>query len=85
MYQCTCAIKCFIYLYRYGFQQLIDGKCADILQPDITWMGGITEVRRREDGREGRDGGREKGRKKMRLGQRERERADQMKRECERM
>ena len=53
----ACTIECFIHLYRFGFQQLIDGKCADILQPDITWMGGITEVRRREGGREG---GREK-------------------------
>ncbi|XP_064401732.1 L-rhamnonate dehydratase-like [Halichondria panicea] len=31
---------------RYGFRQLIEGKCADIIQPDITWMGGITEARR---------------------------------------
>lgn len=31
---------------RYGFRLLIDGKCADILQPDITWVGGITEARR---------------------------------------
>merc|ERR1711988_652587 len=26
--------------------QLIDGKAAHILQPDITWLGGITEARR---------------------------------------
>jgi len=31
---------------RYGFRQLIDMKCADILQPDITWLGGMTEARR---------------------------------------
>lgn len=31
---------------RYGFRQLIEKKCADILQPDITWVGGITEARR---------------------------------------
>ncbi len=34
------------YFLRYGFRQLIEGKCADIIQPDITWMGGITEARR---------------------------------------
>jgi L-rhamnonate dehydratase len=31
---------------RYGFRQLLEMKCADILQPDITWCGGITEARR---------------------------------------
>ena len=31
---------------RYGFEQLITSRCADILQPDITWLGGITEARR---------------------------------------
>jgi len=31
---------------RYGFRQLIAQKCADILQPDINWVGGITEARR---------------------------------------
>eukprot|EP00117_Sycon_ciliatum_P027294 scpid56584/ scgid22210/ L-rhamnonate dehydratase len=31
---------------RYGFRQLIEGRCADVLQPDITWVGGITEARR---------------------------------------
>jgi hypothetical protein len=31
---------------RYGFQQLISSGCVDILQPDITWLGGITEARR---------------------------------------
>ena len=31
---------------RYGFRQLIDRRAADVLQPDITWLGGITEARR---------------------------------------
>ena len=31
---------------RYGFRQLIERRCADILQPDITWLGGMTEARR---------------------------------------
>lgn len=31
---------------RFGYKQLIDKKAADILQPDITWLGGITEARR---------------------------------------
>ena len=31
---------------RYGFRQLIEKKCCDLLQPDITWLGGITEARR---------------------------------------
>lgn len=31
---------------RYGFRQLIESRCVDILQPDITWLGGITEARR---------------------------------------
>ena len=31
---------------RYGFRQLIAQKCADILQPDINWVGGVTEARR---------------------------------------
>jgi len=31
---------------RYGFRQLLEMKCCDILQPDITWCGGITEARR---------------------------------------
>ena len=31
---------------RYGFRQLLEKKCCDILQPDITWCGGITEARR---------------------------------------
>jgi len=31
---------------RFGYKQLIDKKAAHILQPDITWLGGITEARR---------------------------------------
>lgn len=31
---------------RYGFKQLINARCVDIIQPDITWLGGITEARR---------------------------------------
>jgi L-rhamnonate dehydratase len=31
---------------RYGFRQLIESKCVDILQPDVTWIGGMTEARR---------------------------------------
>eukprot|EP00731_Ephydatia_muelleri_P036122 Em0202g12a len=29
---------------RYGFRVLLEQRCADILQPDITWVGGITEA-----------------------------------------
>lgn len=31
---------------RYGYQLLLNKRCVDILQPDISWLGGITEVRR---------------------------------------
>lgn len=31
---------------RYGFRKLLEGGCADVLQPDITWCGGLTEARR---------------------------------------
>jgi L-rhamnonate dehydratase len=31
---------------RYGHRELIARKCVDILQPDITWVGGLTEARR---------------------------------------
>merc|ERR1711918_32206 len=31
---------------RFGFKMLIDKKAAHILQPDITWLGGITEARK---------------------------------------
>ncbi len=31
---------------RYGFRELIARRCVDILQPDLTWVGGITEARK---------------------------------------
>lgn len=31
---------------RYGFRQLIEGRAIDILQPDVMWMGGLTEALR---------------------------------------
>ncbi|CAF0953459.1 unnamed protein product [Adineta steineri] len=31
---------------RWGFKLLLDNNCADLLQPDVTWCGGITEARR---------------------------------------
>ena len=31
---------------RYGYRELIKRKAVDVLQPDITWLGGITEARR---------------------------------------
>jgi L-rhamnonate dehydratase len=31
---------------RYGFRELIARSCVDILQPDLTWVGGITEARK---------------------------------------
>ena len=31
---------------RYGFRRLIEDRSVDIIQPDITWLGGITEARR---------------------------------------
>ena len=31
---------------RYGFRQLIEGRAIDILQPDLMWMGGLTEALR---------------------------------------
>ena len=31
---------------RYGHRELIKRKCFDVLQPDITWVGGMTETRR---------------------------------------
>lgn len=29
-----------------GFKLLLDGECAQIIQPDVTWCGGITQARR---------------------------------------
>jgi len=31
---------------RYGFRQLLSRGCVDILQPDVNWVGGLTEARR---------------------------------------
>jgi len=31
---------------RWGYRLLLEKKCADVLQPDITWVGGLTEARR---------------------------------------
>jgi len=31
---------------RYGFLQLLKKNCVDVLQPDISWCGGMTEARR---------------------------------------
>ncbi len=31
---------------RWGYRLLLEKKAADVLQPDITWVGGITEARR---------------------------------------
>lgn len=31
---------------RYGYRELIARRCFDILQPDLTWVGGMTEARR---------------------------------------
>lgn len=31
---------------RYGMRQLLEQDCVDVLQPDITWCGGITEAKR---------------------------------------
>lgn len=31
-------------LLRYGFRKLIEGRHLDILQPDVMWVGGMTEL-----------------------------------------
>lgn len=31
---------------KYGFQELIDRKAAHIIQPDVSWCGGITETKK---------------------------------------
>jgi len=31
---------------RYGYKLLLEKNCCDVIQPDITWVGGITETRR---------------------------------------
>ncbi len=33
----------------YGFRMLIDSECCDIVQPDVTWCGGLTELLRIAD------------------------------------
>jgi L-rhamnonate dehydratase len=30
---------------RWGYKQLIDGRMVDILQPDITWLGGAVIIK----------------------------------------
>ncbi|CAF1516015.1 unnamed protein product [Rotaria sordida] len=43
----TCLLTCGEHEYtRWGFKLLLDNYSADILQPDVTWCGGITEARR---------------------------------------
>ncbi|WP_274362077.1 enolase C-terminal domain-like protein [Paenibacillus thermotolerans] len=43
----TSAIATGEYEYtRYGFQQLLDARAAEILQPDIAWCGGLTEAKK---------------------------------------
>jgi L-rhamnonate dehydratase len=29
---------------RWGFRQLVDNRCCDIVQPDVNWCGGLTEL-----------------------------------------
>ncbi|MDH5333765.1 MAG: L-rhamnonate dehydratase, partial [Thermoleophilia bacterium] len=29
---------------RWGFRQLIDNRCADVVQPDVNFCGGLTEL-----------------------------------------
>ena len=29
---------------RYGFRMLVDMGCCDVIQPDVTWCGGLTEL-----------------------------------------
>jgi len=31
---------------RYGYKLLLEKRCCDVIQPDISWLGGITEARR---------------------------------------
>ena len=31
-------------LCRYGFRKLIENRAVDILQPDVMWLGGLTEL-----------------------------------------
>lgn len=34
---------------RWGFQLLLDMECCDIIQPDVGWCGGLTELRKIAD------------------------------------
>jgi len=29
---------------RYGFRKLIEGRNIDIIQPDVMWLGGLSEL-----------------------------------------
>lgn len=29
---------------RYGFRKLIENRAVDIIQPDVMWLGGLTEL-----------------------------------------
>lgn len=45
----TCEIRALLTIAkheytRYGFRKLIEGRNIDILQPDVTWVGGLTEL-----------------------------------------
>jgi len=43
----TTLITCGEHEYgRAGFRMLLEKKCADVLQPDVTWVGGLTEAKR---------------------------------------
>ena len=43
----TCLLTCGEHEYtRWGFKLLLDQQCADVLQPDVQWCGGLTEARR---------------------------------------
>lgn len=43
----TTLITCGEHEYgRAGFRALLEKRCADVLQPDITWVGGLTEAKR---------------------------------------
>jgi len=30
--------------YRYGFRKLIENRSLAIIQPDVMWLGGLTEL-----------------------------------------
>ena len=34
---------------RWGFRMLLEMECCDIIQPDVGWCGGITELKRISD------------------------------------